>query len=71
MVNEDDDTPFDTVVDGTFDVNDPAELIGKPAPIAREEEGALYERILRERYVDAERILENAGHWEGGRVVAG
>lgn len=43
-------------------------LTGEPAPVSRAAEGALYQRILRERFVDAERILANAGHWEGGRV---
>ncbi|GGH37853.1 asparagine synthase (glutamine-hydrolysing) [Cribrihabitans marinus] len=47
-----------------------AELIGRPAPISRADEGALYERLLREQYTDAERIIENAGHWEGGRVAS-
>jgi asparagine synthase (glutamine-hydrolysing) len=47
-----------------------AELVGKPAPISRDDEGALYERILRSRYRDADRILDNAGHWAGGRVEA-
>jgi len=47
-----------------------AKLTGSPAPISRAEEGALYERTLRERYQDADRIIENAGHWEGARVAA-
>ncbi len=48
-----------------------AELTGTPAPVGRAAEGALYERILRGAYEDPARIVENAGHWEGGRVTAG
>ena len=44
-------------------------LTGKPAQVSREDEAALYERILRSRYVDADRILRNAGQWEADRVT--
>lgn len=47
-----------------------AGLTGKTAPVNREDEGALYDRILREEYQNVERIIENAGHWEGGRVAS-
>ena len=47
-----------------------AQLTGDDEPISRDQEGALYERILRSRYEDADRIMENAGHWEGDRVAA-
>lgn len=45
-----------------------SKLTGMPSPVGRTLEGGLYERILRDRYVDPERIIENAGHWAGGRV---
>ena len=48
-----------------------AEFTGNPVPISREDEGTLYERILRERFEDAARIIDNAGHWESDRVSAG
>jgi asparagine synthase (glutamine-hydrolysing) len=48
-----------------------AQLTGKPAPVSREDEGTLYERMLRDQYKNADRIIENAGHWEGDRVVSG
>ena len=38
--------------------------------VDRETEGALYERLLRERYADPERIIAAAGTWEADRVVA-
>ena len=47
-----------------------AELTGTPAPVGREAEAALYERILRAAYEDPDRIVRNAGHWAGDRVVA-
>lgn len=39
-------------------------------PLDRAREGALYERLLRGRYVDPGRILAAAGRWEEGRAVA-
>jgi len=44
-------------------------MLGTTQPVDRRQEGALYERILRERYVDADRILENAGTWTDARVA--
>jgi asparagine synthase (glutamine-hydrolysing) len=44
-------------------------MLGTEAPVTRAEEAALYERILRDSYVDAERILENAGTWTDERVA--
>jgi asparagine synthase (glutamine-hydrolysing) len=45
------------------------QALGTSGEVSREEEGALYERILRDRYVDADRILENAGTWTDARVA--
>lgn len=44
-------------------------LSGSKAPLDRAAEGALYERLVRERYRDADLILENAGTWTAGRVA--
>ncbi len=44
-------------------------LTGTAGPVSREEEAALYERILRDRFIDAERILSNAGTWTDARVA--
>jgi asparagine synthase (glutamine-hydrolysing) len=44
-------------------------LLGATGPVGRGEEAALYERILRDRFVDADRILENAGRWTDARVA--
>ena len=44
-------------------------LTGEPAPIDRATEGALYQRVLRSRYQDADRITANAGEWRADRVV--
>jgi asparagine synthase (glutamine-hydrolysing) len=44
-------------------------LTGSETAVSREAEAALYERILRERYIDADRILENAGTWADDRVA--
>lgn len=46
-----------------------AKLTGKTEPLSRVDEAALYESILREQFQDADRIIENAGHWEGDRVA--
>jgi asparagine synthase (glutamine-hydrolysing) len=43
---------------------------GLAAPIDRAAEGALYERLLRERYADPELILGAAGRWVADRVEA-
>jgi len=42
---------------------------GDGAPVSRADEGALYERILRDRFQDADRILDNAGSWTDARVA--
>ena len=39
-------------------------------PVTREAEAALYERILRDRFADPDRILAAAGRWEADRVGA-
>ncbi|QDZ00319.1 asparagine synthase (glutamine-hydrolyzing) [Nitratireductor mangrovi] len=44
-------------------------VTGASRPLDREEEAAVYERLLRERYADPDRILANAGRWESGRVA--
>jgi asparagine synthase (glutamine-hydrolysing) len=44
-------------------------LLGASGPVSREREAVLYERILRDRYVDADRILSNAGTWADARVA--
>lgn len=56
---------------GTVDALDEAlaERAGKPVPIDRATEAALYERLLREAYVDPELILSNAGVWTAMRVA--
>lgn len=46
-------------------------LTGTAGPVDRETEGAVYERLLRERYSDADRIVAQAGAWAAGRVSAG
>ncbi|WP_157018019.1 asparagine synthase (glutamine-hydrolyzing) [Mesorhizobium xinjiangense] len=46
-------------------------ISGSPTPLDRQEEAALYEKLLRQRFADPERILRNAGTWEAGRVDAG
>ncbi|MGF1553625.1 MAG: asparagine synthase (glutamine-hydrolyzing) [Paracoccaceae bacterium] len=44
---------------------------GHGGDVSREEEGAIYERLLRERFRDADLVLANAGSWTSGRVTAG
>jgi asparagine synthase (glutamine-hydrolysing) len=44
-------------------------LAGSSAPLDRAEEGALYERLLRERFADPDLILSNAGTWTAERVA--
>ena len=43
-------------------------LTGQTDPVDRDTEGALYERLLRERYQDPERIIAQAGTWEADRI---
>ena len=45
------------------------QLSGGDAPLDRAAEGALYERLLRARYADADLILDNAGTWTAERVA--
>jgi asparagine synthase (glutamine-hydrolysing) len=44
-------------------------LTGAEGAVDRAREGALYERILRERFADPEMILANAGSWASDRVA--
>jgi asparagine synthase (glutamine-hydrolysing) len=44
-------------------------LLGGTAPIDREREAALYERLLRAQYLSPELILANAGTWTADRVA--
>ncbi|MCV2392687.1 asparagine synthase (glutamine-hydrolyzing) [Actinotalea sp. M2MS4P-6] len=44
------------------------ERLGLDLPVSREQEAALYERLLRGRYDDPERILANAGTWAAERI---
>jgi len=44
-------------------------LTGSAGRVNREDEAALYERILRDQFENADRILETAGQWTAGRVV--
>jgi asparagine synthase (glutamine-hydrolysing) len=55
---------------GTVDALQPAlrRLLGVDHEVSRQDEAALYERILRERYSDPDRILANAGTWTAERV---
>ena len=46
------------------------QLTGAPKPLDREQEGALYERLLRDQYADPDLILEKAGMWAANRVAA-
>lgn len=57
---------------GTVDALDEAlsRRSGVRPPIDRQTEGALYERLLREQYEDADLILECAGRWTADRVDA-
>lgn len=59
---------------GTVDALEKALMIaaGSDTPLDRAAEAALYERLLRERYADPERILSQAGTWDSSaRVDAG
>jgi asparagine synthase (glutamine-hydrolysing) len=55
---------------GTVEVLNQAlsQLAGLTPPVDRENEGRLYERLLREQYEDPDLILENAGMWTANRV---
>jgi len=55
---------------GTVDLLEAAlrRVSGQDTTLDRNEEAALYERLLRDRYIDADLILKNAGTWESGRV---
>nr|WP_268833822.1 asparagine synthase-related protein [Sinorhizobium terangae] len=44
-------------------------LTGKTVQIDRVQEGALYEKFLRERFVDSDLVLANAGRWNADRVA--
>lgn len=44
-------------------------LTGQAGPVDRETEAALYERILRERFENPERILDQAGTWDSADRV--
>ncbi len=57
---------------GTVDALDGALriLTGEPGSVDREAEGALYERLLRDRYENPERIIAQAGTWTADRVAA-
>jgi len=46
-----------------------ADLAGRPAPIDRDTEAALYERLLREQYSDPDLVLAQAGTWTAARVA--
>ena len=56
---------------GTVDVLAEALMIasGSGSPLDRAAEGALYERLLRERYQEPEVILAQAGTWAADRVA--
>ncbi|MAZ02143.1 MAG: asparagine synthase (glutamine-hydrolyzing) [Sneathiella sp.] len=45
------------------------QLTGQPGSPDRAAEAALYEKILKEQYTDADRILENAGKWDSSDRV--
>lgn len=51
---------------GTVEALDEALMIvsGSDTPLSREQEGALYEELLRKAYADPDLILSNAGTWE-------
>ncbi|MDN2564958.1 asparagine synthase (glutamine-hydrolyzing) [Aquibium sp. A9E412] len=44
-------------------------LTSGESEVGRARERALYERLLRARFVDADLVLANAGTWEAGRVA--
>jgi asparagine synthase (glutamine-hydrolysing) len=44
-------------------------VAGTDAPVDREAEAAIYERLLRQQYADPDLILRNAGAWASGRAA--
>ncbi len=46
-------------------------LTGETGEVGRKREGEVYEAILRERYIDPDFILANAGRWVADRVTVG
>ena len=56
---------------GTVDALQQAlrQRLGTDAPVSRAQEAALYTRILRDQFQDADRILANAGNWTDQRVA--
>ncbi len=46
------------------------QLTGSAAPLGRDDEAALYESIIEERYARPARVLAHAGSWTEGRVAA-
>jgi len=54
---------------GTLDVA-LQKLTGQAGPVDREAEAALYVRILRQRFENPERILDQAGTWDSADRVA-
>ncbi|MGB3643556.1 MAG: asparagine synthase (glutamine-hydrolyzing) [Mesorhizobium sp.] len=44
-------------------------VAGTDAPVDREAEAAIYERLLRQQYADPNLILRNAGAWASGRAA--
>lgn len=47
-----------------------AGLLEVDGPVSRQQEGVLYERLLRQAYADPDLILANAGMWTADRVSA-
>ena len=45
-------------------------MLGGAGPVSRDEEAALYARLLDERFEEPEMIRRNAGEWVSDRVVA-
>ncbi|MDO8106018.1 asparagine synthase (glutamine-hydrolyzing) [Isoptericola sp. b441] len=45
-----------------------AEVLGVTGPVSRDQEAAVYERLLREQYADPDRVLAAAGTWAAQRV---
>lgn len=56
---------------GVVDALDQAlsKVLGAEPPVERQSEGALYERLLREKYNNPDLILNNAGMWTAERVA--
>ena len=45
-------------------------MLGGEGPVSRDDEAALYARLLDERFEEPEMIRRNAGEWVSDRVVA-